>query len=171
MGIKVPVDLDVIYRPIEAEMTRLDAFLRDEFQAEEPFIHELLEHVAGFGGKRLRPALPCAACEAFGGTDAAGLAAGTAVELVHAYSLVHDDLPCMDDDDLRRGRATCHRVYGEAMAVLVGDALLPAAFRAVSEWPGAVHALARAACDAVQVVHADRPALLRDQVNRSSGSI
>ena len=80
------------------------------------------------GGKRLRPILAIAACEAVGGgaDDALGLAC--ALEMIHTYSLIHDDLPCMDDDDLRRGRPTNHKVYGEAMATLAGDALLTDAF-------------------------------------------
>ncbi|MBI5526995.1 MAG: polyprenyl synthetase family protein [Deltaproteobacteria bacterium] len=79
-------------------------------------------------GKRLRPALAIASCEACGGRRASVLPAACAVELIHTYSLVHDDLPCMDDDDFRRGRPTVHRVFGEAVAVLAGDALLSDAF-------------------------------------------
>lgn len=79
-------------------------------------------------GKRLRPTLVIMAAEACGGLRKAAMPAACAVEMVHAYSLVHDDLPAMDDDDLRRGRPTCHKVYGEAMAILVGDALLARAF-------------------------------------------
>lgn len=79
-------------------------------------------------GKRLRPQLVLLAAEACGGNIDGALPAACAVEMVHAYSLVHDDLPAMDDDDLRRGRPTCHVVYGEAVAILVGDALLARAF-------------------------------------------
>jgi geranylgeranyl pyrophosphate synthase len=80
------------------------------------------------GGKRLRPALARAICLHYGGSDEAASLPAAAVECVHAYSLVHDDLPSMDDDDLRRGRPTCHKVYGEALAILAGDALLTLAF-------------------------------------------
>ena len=80
------------------------------------------------GGKRIRPVLCCAAAEACGGAVRHALPAACAVELVHTYSLVHDDLPCMDDDDLRRGKPTSHKVFGEGMAVLAGDALLTQAF-------------------------------------------
>jgi geranylgeranyl diphosphate synthase type II len=81
------------------------------------------------GGKRLRPILTLAAAEACGTKDVANiLPAACAVELIHTYSLVHDDLPCMDDDDLRRGRPTSHKVFGEGIAVLAGDALLTRAF-------------------------------------------
>jgi geranylgeranyl diphosphate synthase type II len=84
-------------------------------------------------GKRLRPLLTMMACEAVGGSPAGGLPAACAVEMVHTYSLVHDDLPAMDDDDLRRGRPTCHKQYGEALAVLAGDALLTGAFQVLAE--------------------------------------
>ncbi len=80
------------------------------------------------GGKRLRPALVLGACELFCGDDAPALPAACALEMVHTYSLIHDDLPCMDDDDMRRGRPTLHRKVGEAAAVLAGDALLTMAF-------------------------------------------
>lgn len=79
-------------------------------------------------GKRLRPRLVLFAAQACGGSFDAALPAACAVEMVHTYSLVHDDLPAMDDDDLRRGRATCHRAFGEDVAILVGDALLARAF-------------------------------------------
>lgn len=80
------------------------------------------------GGKRIRPVLMMAACEAVGGEVERVLPAACALELIHTYSLVHDDLPAMDDDDFRRGRPTNHRVYGEAGAILAGDALLTEAF-------------------------------------------
>ncbi len=79
-------------------------------------------------GKRLRPAMVLMACEAVGGKLEAGLPGAVAIEMVHAYSLVHDDLPAMDDDDLRRGRPTTHIQFDEATAILTGDALLAAAF-------------------------------------------
>jgi len=84
-------------------------------------------------GKRLRPLLTLLAAEACGGTVEAAMPAACAVEMVHAYSLVHDDLPAMDDDDLRRGRPTCHKVFGEAMAILAGDALLTLAFATLAK--------------------------------------
>ena len=85
------------------------------------------------GGKRLRPVLLLATTELLGEDARAVLPFAAAVEMIHTYSLIHDDLPCMDDDDLRRGRPTCHVVYGEAMAVLAGDALLNRAFELVHE--------------------------------------
>ncbi len=84
-------------------------------------------------GKRLRPLLAILACEACGGRDRDALPAGAAVEMVHAYSLIHDDLPAMDDDDLRRGRPTCHKRFDEATAILAGDALLTLAFEVLAE--------------------------------------
>ena len=98
-------------------------------------IHEAMRYAVFAGGKRLRPVLCLAAAEACGGETADALAPACAVELMHTYSLVHDDLPAMDDDDLRRGRPTCHKVYGEGMAVLCGDALLTEAFLVLSQAP------------------------------------
>jgi len=84
-------------------------------------------------GKRLRPLLVILAADASGGQEAAGLPAACAVEMIHAYSLIHDDLPAMDDDDLRRGQPTCHKQFGEALAILAGDALLTMAFQVLAE--------------------------------------
>ena len=84
-------------------------------------------------GKRLRPALVVLAAEASGGVDADPRPAACAVEMIHAYSLIHDDLPAMDDDDLRRGLPTCHKKYGEALAILAGDALQTTAFQVLAE--------------------------------------
>jgi len=94
---------------------------------------EAMRYAALGPGKRLRPALAVAACEAAGGSRADALAAAAAVEMLHAYTLVHDDLPAMDDDDERRGRATVHVAFGEDIAILAGDGLLTAAFAAVAE--------------------------------------
>jgi geranylgeranyl diphosphate synthase type II len=98
-------------------------------------IHAAMRYTLFAGGKRLRPVLCLAAAEACGGDPAAAMAPACAVEALHTYSLVHDDLPCMDDDDLRRGRPTCHKVYGEGMAVLCGDALLTQAFAILAQTP------------------------------------
>src|SRR5690349_6051205 len=96
-------------------------------------IHTAMRYSLFAGGKRLRPALTLAAAEACGGSTDAALPAACAVECIHTYSLIHDDLPCMDDDDLRRGRPTSHKVYGEGVAVLAGDALLTIAFEILSQ--------------------------------------
>jgi geranylgeranyl pyrophosphate synthase len=96
---------------------------------------EALAYALGTAGKRVRPALVLACYRAAGGKKAGIAGIATAVEIVHTYSLVHDDLPCMDDDDLRRGRATVHIAFGEGAAVLVGDALLTEAFAVLARAP------------------------------------
>ena len=95
-------------------------------------LHRAIHHALFGGGKRLRPALVRLVCTELGGALADAANAAVAIELVHTYSLVHDDLPCMDDDDLRRGRPTVHVAYDEATAVLVGDALLTMAFECLA---------------------------------------
>ena len=92
-------------------------------------LHEAMRYSVLGGGKRIRPALLFATARAVGLSEDQVEAAACAIELVHVYSLVHDDLPAMDDDDLRRGRATCHKAFDEATALLVGDALQPLAFQ------------------------------------------
>ncbi len=103
------------------------------------------------GGKRLRPILTLAACEASGGDLALVEGPAAAIELVHVYSLVHDDLPAMDDDDLRRGRPTAHKAFGEAEAILAGDALLTLAFEILATEPPGDGAASRRA-EAVALV-------------------
>jgi geranylgeranyl diphosphate synthase type II len=94
-----------------------------------PQVHLAMRYSLFAGGKRLRPILTLAAAEAVGGRATEALPVACALELIHTYSLIHDDLPAMDDDDLRRGRPTSHKVFGEAVAILAGDALLTEAFR------------------------------------------
>lgn len=98
-------------------------------------IHKAMRYSLFAGGKRMRPALCLAAAEACGGSWAAALPLACAVECIHTYSLIHDDLPAMDNDDFRRGRPTNHKVFGEAMAILAGDALLTEAFAVTSRCP------------------------------------
>ncbi len=129
--------------------------LQSLFLRNKPYgrLQEAMRYSLLAGGKRVRPVMTLAFCEALGGEAQRALALGAALECVHTYSLIHDDLPCMDDDDLRRGRPTCHKVYGETMAVLAGDALQAEAFRLISHASGlsaeqridAVHTLS-AAC-------------------------
>src|ERR1700680_1552853 len=95
-------------------------------------IHKAMRYSLFAGGKRLRPILCLAAAEASGGKIDHALPLACALECIHTYSLVHDDLPSMDNDDLRRGRPTCHKVFGDGIAVLAGDALLTIAFEIVS---------------------------------------
>ena len=96
-------------------------------------LHQAMRYSVFAGGKRLRPILMIAASEAVGGCAQQVMHAACAMEMIHTYSLVHDDLPAMDDDDFRRGRPTNHKVYGEATAVLAGDALLTEAFRLLAD--------------------------------------
>lgn len=114
----------------------LDQFLPSS-DAEPRMLHEAMRYSVMAGGKRLRPILAGAAFEYCGGSieseNAPICKAMAALELVHTYSLIHDDLPCMDDDDLRRGIPTCHKKYGEATAVLAGDALHDVAFELMAE--------------------------------------
>ncbi len=110
---------------------RVDAKLREyvSFSGDCPaLLGESMLYSVAAGGKRVRPLLTLLACEACGGTIEAALPAACAIELVHTYSLIHDDLPAMDDDDLRRGMPTNHKKFGEATAILAGDALLTQAF-------------------------------------------
>lgn len=98
-------------------------------------IHEAVRYSLFAGGKRLRPMLTLASAEIFGGNIRDILPAACSLELIHTYSLIHDDLPAMDNDDLRRGIPTCHKKYGEAMAILAGDALLTMAFELICRCP------------------------------------
>ncbi|MDI9568331.1 MAG: polyprenyl synthetase family protein [bacterium] len=99
-----------------------------EGDTEPSILNEAMRYSVFAGGKRLRPILTIAAAEAVGGREEDVMTAACAIELIHTYSLIHDDLPAMDDDDYRRGRPTNHKVYGEALAILAGDALLTKAF-------------------------------------------
>lgn len=98
-------------------------------------LHEAIRYSLLAGGKRIRPVLAMAFCEAAGSKPEKALDVGCGVEMLHAYSLIHDDLPCMDNDDLRRGKPTNHKVFGETIAVLAGDALQAAAFRTILSAP------------------------------------
>ncbi|TVQ60766.1 MAG: polyprenyl synthetase family protein [Phycisphaerales bacterium] len=109
----------------------IGAFLREARLPDS--LREAVEYSALAPGKRLRPVLALLACESVGSSRERALPAAAALELIHAFSLVHDDLPAMDDDDLRRGRPTAHVRFGEAMAILSGDAMLSLAFQALGE--------------------------------------
>ncbi|MDH5173915.1 MAG: polyprenyl synthetase family protein [Elusimicrobiota bacterium] len=97
-----------------------------------PIIHQAMRYAVFGKGKRLRPVLLIAAAEACGGKASDVLPAACAIEMIHSYSLIHDDLPAIDDDDYRRGKLSCHKKFGEAMAILAGDALLTRAFEVLS---------------------------------------
>jgi geranylgeranyl diphosphate synthase type II len=112
-----------------------------------PSLAEAIAYSLLAPGKRLRPLLVLLGCDAGGGREEQALPAAAAVEMIHTYSLIHDDLPAMDDDDLRRGLPTCHKKFGEALAILAGDALLTLAFQVLAE--GYRPATAAAACAAL----------------------
>lgn len=110
----------------------LDKFMPDEDKTPS-VIHEAMRYSVFAGGKRLRPVLLLTAAEAVGGNSSLAMPAACAMEMIHTYSLVHDDLPAMDNDDFRRGKPTNHKVFGDAFAVLAGDALLTLAFETICQ--------------------------------------
>ncbi len=139
----------------------LEAVFQDELDHQR--IVAAMKHSLMAGGKRLRPILCLAATAAVGGEEAAALPAAGALEMVHTYSLIHDDLPAMDNDDLRRGKPTCHIAFDEATAILAGDALLTLAFQLLSSvnistrtlaatWLDVIHSISTAAgyCGMIQ---------------------
>ena len=109
----------------------LEAYLRQDPDVPTNLTEAMLYSVQA-GGKRLRPSLVVLACQACGGAEATAVPAAAAIEMIHTYSLIHDDLPAMDDDDFRRGRPSNHKVFGDGMAVLAGDALLTYAFNVLA---------------------------------------
>lgn len=137
--------LAAVVAPVEAELDRLLPPA-----GETPArLHEAMRYAVFAGGKRLRPALVALGARAAGGSAEEVLPAAAALEMIHTYSLVHDDLPALDDDDLRRGRPTVHRRYDEATAVLVGDALLTLGLTLLASEPAAVPAERRRAAVAL----------------------
>jgi geranylgeranyl diphosphate synthase type II len=112
--------------------TQLEKYLFDK-DAPEAVIYKAMNYSLSAGGKRMRPILALAVCELLGGDEKEVLPYACAIELIHTYSLIHDDLPAMDDDDFRRGMPTNHKVFGEAMAILAGDALLNKAFEIMAD--------------------------------------
>jgi geranylgeranyl diphosphate synthase type II len=128
----------------------LDRALPPE-DAPPPRVHQAMRYSVMAGGKRLRPILVIAGAEAVGGGADLVMPTACALELIHTYSLIHDDLPAMDDDDFRRGRPTSHKVFGEALAILAGDALLTHAFRLIADNAARV-ADPRVICDVVREV-------------------
>lgn len=119
-----------------AQLARVERALDEWMPAQAPAgLGEVMRYAVQGGGKRLRPLLALAACEAVEGAPQAALRAACAVELIHAYSLVHDDMPCMDNDVLRRGKPTVHVRFGQAQALLAGDALQALAFEILTPEP------------------------------------
>ena len=120
---------------LEHKRQDVDRFLESVMPAEDAppaTLHKAMRYSLFAGGKRVRPILAIASCEAIAGPLPSILPVASALELIHTYSLIHDDLPAMDNDDYRRGKLTNHKVFGEAMAILAGDALLTMAFDLVS---------------------------------------
>lgn len=134
------------YEQLTSCQARVEAALDGYFKEDLPqkTLLDAMRYSLLAGGKRIRPVLAVKFCEAAGGRVEQALPVGCAVEMLHTYSLIHDDLPCMDNDDLRRGRPTNHKVYGECTATLAGDALQCAAFQTIlkAELPAEVRAAA-----------------------------
>jgi len=125
----VPDFFDDNHRQIEAALERL----LPPAEAQPPTIHQAVRYSVFAGGKRLRPMLCLEASRIFSADVSAALDAGSSLEFIHTYSLIHDDLPALDNDDLRRGKPTCHKKFNEATAILAGDALLTLAFETLSK--------------------------------------
>ena len=126
-------DFSAWQRAVQAQMEQTLKNFLPALEHEPKMLHEAMHYAVLDGGKRVRPLLVYAAGELFDANADAMARAAAAVEMIHAYSLVHDDMPCMDDDDLRRGKATVHKKYDEATALLVGDALQAQAFLVLAE--------------------------------------
>ena len=126
---------EVFKQQMKGDAARIEAYLASAFRDEERYsdLQEAMEYSLLAGGKRLRPVLVMECCRLCGGEPDKAIAFAAAVEMIHTYSLIHDDLPAMDNDDMRRGRPTNHKVYGEATAILAGDALLTAAFEQLAK--------------------------------------
>src|SRR5215211_2467222 len=125
-----------ILRYLQEQKALVDEALARYLPGEEhypPAIFQAMRYSVFAGGKRVRPILAIAAAEALGGTAADVLPVACALECIHTYSLIHDDLPALDNDDYRRGKLTNHKVFGDAMAILAGDALLTLAFQVLAE--------------------------------------
>ena len=123
---------------LKQKKTVIDAYLEKVLPKEDeypPVIYQAIRYTIFSGGKRLRPILTIAACEALGRDEERALPAACAIELIHNYSLIHDDLPFLDDDEFRRGKPTAHKVYGSAIALLAGDALLTMGFHQLAAMP------------------------------------
>ncbi|MFA5561305.1 MAG: polyprenyl synthetase family protein [Eubacteriales bacterium] len=152
----------------EAVTQCLDRYLTSD-DPDTRLIFDAMRYSALAGGKRIRPFLCLSVCEMFGGDEEQALLFGTALEMVHTYSLIHDDLPLMDNDDFRRGKPTNHKVYGEAVALLAGDGLLTAAFALLSHAP--LPPERALAAIAVLTDAADARAMIGGQVMDMTGQI
>ena len=128
--------MDEVFEAYREDLEEIEAHIRRNLDSEAPLINEIAAQILNGGGKRIRPILLLAATESVGGERRVALPFACAVEMIHTYSLIHDDLPAMDDDSLRRGKPTNHVVFGEAVAILAGDALLTEAFRVLADSAG-----------------------------------
>jgi farnesyl diphosphate synthase len=126
-------DLEQAMREVAADIDRAFDLLLEVPPDHRARLYDAMRHAAIGGGKRLRPLLVCAACDLFAVQREAALRVALAIECIHVYSLVHDDLPAMDDDDLRRGKPTVHKAFDEATAILAGDALHALAFEVLAD--------------------------------------
>ncbi len=130
------MDIETLIRETKLKVEqRLAELMPGEDDAPSPTLHKAMRYSLFAGGKRIRPLLCIEAARVCGGDEAPALDAACALETLHSYTLIHDDLPCMDNDDLRRGKPTNHKVFGEGMAVLAGDALLTEAFAMLARVP------------------------------------
>lgn len=131
-----------INRYLQEKKEKVDSALERYLPKKETFalnLHKAIQHSLFAGGKRIRPILSIASFEAVGGKGERILPFACALEMIHTYSLIHDDLPAIDNDDYRRGKPTCHKVFGEAIAILAGDALLTEAFKLMTDQPAKDH--------------------------------
>ena len=134
------VDSSEVKNYLRLQQRRVDAQLEEQMPPADTYpqiVHEAMRYSLFAGGKRVRPALALATAEALDGDEETSLQLACALELIHTYSLIHDDLPAMDDDDYRRGLPTSHRKFGEGIAILAGNGLMTLAFRLLAEIPGA----------------------------------
>jgi geranylgeranyl diphosphate synthase type II len=146
---------DFLLEQVQTVDRLLNEWVPDE-TVDPSSIHRAMRYSLFAGGKRIRPILAIAAARAVTDSSAGVEDAATTLELVHTYSLVHDDLPALDNDDLRRGRPTCHKVFGDAIAILAGDALLTLSFEVLSRLPG---------------VGAERKIRLVEELSRAAGTV
>lgn len=122
--------LDELTNKVNAELERIKNTALDKAEKQSGIINAMWYSISA-GGKRIRPALVLEFCRICGGDEEKALPAACALEMIHTFSLIHDDMPCMDDDDMRRGQPSCHKAYGEAAALLAGDALLNMAYEVI----------------------------------------
>jgi geranylgeranyl diphosphate synthase, type II len=144
---------------LSEQMQAVDRALQEwvpEERVEPESIHRAMRYSLFAGGKRIRPILAIAAARAISDSPDGIESAAATLELVHTYSLIHDDLPALDNDDLRRGRATCHKVFGDALAILAGDALLTLAFEVLSRLPS---------------IDSERKVQLVEELSRAGGTV